>query len=170
MIRRSGSDARGQDMFTLSKGHALQQWRRYMRSYWIFWAGTLRIAIACISERPSLGRYSRACICHWANGAGNWRRPGFAIAGRTSPKFDSYCVVGDGELQEGSCWKSRLYAGQHNLDNFCVLVDRNYGQLTFTIAPLPYASAGQGVRCIWVKVHNIDSTTYDGALCGTGRV
>jgi transketolase len=35
------------------------------------------------------------------------------------------CVVGDGEMTEGSCWEALLLAGQHQLDNLTVFVDNN---------------------------------------------
>ena len=37
-----------------------------------------------------------------------------------------YCIVGDGELNEGSCWESLLIAEQHELDNLVLLVDHNH--------------------------------------------
>lgn len=37
-----------------------------------------------------------------------------------------YCIVGDGELNEGSCWESLLIAEQHNLDNLVIMVDYNH--------------------------------------------
>jgi transketolase len=55
---------------------------------------------------------------------------GFAIAGRSMyPRFDSYCIVGDGELQEGPIWEAVMYSAYSRLDNLCLLVDRNNGQL-----------------------------------------
>ena len=54
---------------------------------------------------------------------------GFAIAGKLGPCFDSYCMTGDGELQEGPIWEAVMFAGQKHLDNLCVLVDQNNGQL-----------------------------------------
>lgn len=40
-----------------------------------------------------------------------------------------YCVVGDGELDEGSCWEAIMFAAQHKLNNFYLLVDKNDKQL-----------------------------------------
>jgi len=88
---------------------------------------------------------------------------GFAIAGRTAPRFDSYCMSGDGELQEGPIWEAVMYAGSKKLDNLCLLVDRNYGQLDLAnrmIFPMPelepvFASFG------WNAV-TVDATQYDG--------
>ena len=36
-----------------------------------------------------------------------------------------YCVVGDGELNEGSMWESIAFAGHSRLDNLTVIVDAN---------------------------------------------
>lgn len=36
-----------------------------------------------------------------------------------------YCVVSDGELQEGQTWEACMAAGHHRLDNLVLLVDNN---------------------------------------------
>lgn len=40
-----------------------------------------------------------------------------------------YCIVGDGELQEGQNWEAVQFAVHHNLDNLILLVDNNKRQL-----------------------------------------
>lgn len=40
-----------------------------------------------------------------------------------------YCLLGDGELQEGQVWEAALSAAQFNLDNVCAIVDNNHVQL-----------------------------------------
>jgi|SRR5271157_307040 len=37
-----------------------------------------------------------------------------------------FCLVGDGECNEGSIWESCLLAAHHKLDNLCVIVDYNH--------------------------------------------
>jgi transketolase len=37
----------------------------------------------------------------------------------------SYVLVGDGELNEGSCWESVMFAPMRKLDNLVMIVDRN---------------------------------------------
>ena len=44
-----------------------------------------------------------------------------------------YCLLGDGELQEGQCWEAIMTAGQHRLDNLCAIVDYNHVQLDGTL-------------------------------------
>lgn len=43
-----------------------------------------------------------------------------------------YCLLGDGELQEGQVWEAVMTAGQHKLDNICAIVDYNRVQLDGT--------------------------------------
>ncbi len=88
---------------------------------------------------------------------------GFAIAGRTAPRFDSYALCGDGELQEGTIWEAVMFAGQKQLDNLCLLVDRNNGQLdiaTRMVFPMPELEA-VFASFNW-EVHSVDATQYDG--------
>ena len=40
-----------------------------------------------------------------------------------------YCVLGDGELQEGQIWEAALTAAHHKLANVCAIVDNNRFQL-----------------------------------------
>ncbi|MGI6213921.1 MAG: transketolase [Christensenellales bacterium] len=40
-----------------------------------------------------------------------------------------YCIVGDGELQEGQNWEAIQFACHHNLDNLILIVDNNKRQL-----------------------------------------
>jgi len=158
---------RGQDMFTLSKGHAVAALASIYAELGYFDPGVLknsRSHTSLLNGHPG-PVLPGVQIATGPMGQGIGVAQGFAIAGRTSPRFDSYCMVGDGELQEGSCWEVAMYAGQHNLDNLCVLVDRNYGQLDIhdrTLYPMPrldevFASFG------W-KVHNVDATTYQGVF------
>ena len=39
-----------------------------------------------------------------------------------------YCIMSDGELNEGTTWESMLVAAHHELDNLVVLIDRNKWQ------------------------------------------
>ena len=36
-----------------------------------------------------------------------------------------YCIIGDGEMQEGSVWETALFAGNHGLKNLVVILDHN---------------------------------------------
>jgi transketolase len=47
--------------------------------------------------------------------------------------YKVYCVVGDGEIQEGQIWEAAMAAGNHKLDNLVLFVDNNNLQIDGTI-------------------------------------
>lgn len=51
---------------------------------------------------------------------------GIAIAGKLKNEdFNVYCLLGDGEIQEGSIWETLMAAGHRRLDNLCAILDYN---------------------------------------------
>ena len=36
-----------------------------------------------------------------------------------------YCIMSDGEMNEGTTWEAAMVAAHHKLDNLCVIVDKN---------------------------------------------
>lgn len=59
---------------------------------------------------------------------------GIACGYAAALKIDSkpqrvYCVVSDGEHQEGSTWEAVLFAAKYKLDNLVAIMDRNYIQI-----------------------------------------
>lgn len=55
---------------------------------------------------------------------------GIAISAKMDDKdFRTYCVMGDGELQEGSVWEAAMAASNYRLDNLCAIIDRNRLQI-----------------------------------------
>lgn len=59
---------------------------------------------------------------------------GVALGMALSAKMDGlstrvYCVMGDGEQQEGSVWESAMAAAQFKADNLCAIIDRNRLQI-----------------------------------------
>lgn len=54
-----------------------------------------------------------------------------------------YCLVGDGEINEGSNWEAIMFAAHNKLDNLCLIVDKNkmqalgYTKDVLCLDPLP---------------------------------
>src|SRR5689334_24312687 len=122
---------RGQDLFTLSKGHAVATLASIYAELGYFDRSILRNSR---SYESILNGHPGPILpgIHIATGPmgqGFSVAQGFAVAGRTNPHFDSYTMTGDGELQEGPIWEAVMYAGSKQLDNLCLLVDQNNGQL-----------------------------------------
>jgi len=55
---------------------------------------------------------------------------GFSKLGKSS---DVYCLIGDGESQEGSIWEAALFASQHKLSNIIAITDYNKKQASGVI-------------------------------------
>jgi transketolase len=69
---------------------------------------------------------------------------GCALAAKmTGATWRTFVLTGDGELQEGSNWEAAMSASQYQLDNLCVIVDRNriqqgdFTEKTIRMDPLP---------------------------------
>ena len=55
---------------------------------------------------------------------------GIALAGRLNKKdYKVYCLMGDGEQQEGQIWEAIMEAGHYKLDNVIGIVDKNRLQI-----------------------------------------
>ncbi|MCJ7544742.1 MAG: transketolase [Phycisphaerae bacterium] len=56
---------------------------------------------------------------------------GMALAGKMDGRgYRVFCLLGDGELAEGSNWEAMLAAAHYKLDNLIAIVDRNCLQIT----------------------------------------
>jgi transketolase len=72
----------------------------------------------------------------------------------------AYCLLGDGELQEGSVWEAAMTAGHHKLDNVCAIIDYNKVQENGpldeikTIEPLKAKWESFGWNAIEVNGHD----------------
>ena len=55
---------------------------------------------------------------------------GIALANRLRETNSRvFCVIGDGESQEGQIWEAAMFAAQHKLDNLVVITDSNKMQI-----------------------------------------
>lgn len=51
---------------------------------------------------------------------------GMALAGRLDQRdYRTYCVLGDGETQEGQIWEAAMAASHYKLSSLCAVLDRN---------------------------------------------
>jgi transketolase len=156
---------RGQDLFVLSKGHAVAALASIYAELGYFDRSVLRNSRSYGSilnghPGPVLPGIH---IATGPMGQGFAVAQGFAIAGRTSPRFDCYAMCGDGELQEGPIWEAAMYSGAKGLDNLCLLVDQNNGQLDLAsrmIFPMPELESV--FRSFGWNSQGVNATQYDG--------
>lgn len=86
---------------------------------------------------------------------------GIALAGRLDKKnYRVYCLLGDGELNEGQVWEAILTVAHYKLDNLCAIVDYNGFQLDGrveqikNIIPLVNKWQAFGWKTIEIDGHN----------------
>lgn len=67
---------------------------------------------------------------------------GMALAGKLDKKdYRVYCIIGDGEIEEGEVWEAAMTSSHYKLDNLCVIVDNNNlqidGKINEVMSPYP---------------------------------
>lgn len=87
---------------------------------------------------------------------------GSALAGRLAGRpYRVYCIMGDGEQQEGSIWESVMAAGHYNLGNLCAIIDKNDLQIdgrvsdVMNVDPLAEKYAAFGWSVIEINGHDL---------------
>ncbi|MFA6520971.1 MAG: transketolase [Candidatus Gracilibacteria bacterium] len=87
---------------------------------------------------------------------------GSALAARLNNETHRvYCIMGDGEQQEGSIWEAVMSAAHYKLDNLCAIVDCNKLQIdgnvseVMNIEPVGEKYKAFGWNVIEVDGHNI---------------
>ena len=87
---------------------------------------------------------------------------GMALAGKMDSKdYRVYCLMGDGELQEGQNWEAAMFAHRYGLNNLIGFVDRNRLQIcgnteeVMSLDPLPEKFRAFGWNVIIIDGHNI---------------
>lgn len=55
---------------------------------------------------------------------------GFSLAAKLDKKDRrTYCILGDGEIQEGQIWEAAMSSSHYKLDNLCAILDHNKLQI-----------------------------------------
>ena len=88
---------------------------------------------------------------------------GIALAGKLDNKdYRVYCILGDGEIEEGQVWEAAMTSSHYNLDNLCVIVDNNNLQIDGRIEdvmnpnPIDKKFESFGFNVINIDGHNFE--------------
>lgn len=120
----------GRDRFVLSKGHAapvqyaaLAEAGYFGRSH----LSTLRKLGSMLQGHPDSKKTPGVEVSTGSLGQGLSVASGLAVGLRSNPDDDRtvFCLMGDGELQEGQVWEAAMFAAHHGLDNLVAIVDDN---------------------------------------------
>ena len=124
------------DRMVLSKGHVCPIQYACLATLGYFpeeVLDTLRKEGSPLQGHPSMIKCPGIDISTGSLGQGMACAAGMALGGKMNKKdYKVFCVLGDGEAQEGIIWEAANTANKYKLDNFIVFVDVNNLQLDGT--------------------------------------
>lgn len=160
-------DGRDEDLFFLSNGHISPVWYSVLA----------RAQFFPVTELSTFRKLSSRLQGHPATDKG---LPGIrmasgslgqglsvSIGAATTKRLNKdehwvYCLMGDGELQEGQVWEAAMYAGARNIDNVIAIVDFNGRQIDGDISTvLDIAPLDQKWSAFGWEVYEMDGHDYN---------
>jgi transketolase len=163
---RRGDDGRYRDALVISTGHSAIALFAVLGELGVYAAeelATYGMDGSRIEESPLEGLPGFE-ITGGSLGQGLSQAVGIALAERLAGSGNRvFCLVSDGELQEGQTWEAAMAAGHHRLEDLVVLIDNNRTQadgLTASVMgvePVPEKFAAFGFAARRVDAHDVDA-------------
>ena len=154
------------DRFVLSKGHASPALYSTLATRGYFDKKellTFRGIDSVLQGHPDMKHIPGVDMSTGSLGQGLSCANGMAMASKlNSDGLRVYCLVGDGEIEEGQIWEAAMSAAHYKLDNLCVIVDNNNlqidGEITEVMSsyPINLKFESFGFNVITVDGHNIE--------------
>ena len=169
------------DRFILSKGHAAPALYSVLANRGYFLTDdlcNLRHIDSNLQGHPDMNKVPGVDMNTGSLGQGLSIANGIAISSKLNSRgIRVYCLLGDGEIQEGQVWEAAMTACHYKLDNLCVIVDNNDlqidGHIGDVMSPYPIDSKFKsfGFNVINVDGHNIEELikAFDSAKTVKGK-
>ena len=133
------------DRFVLSKGHVapgLYSALAYRGFFPVEDLETLRHVGSYLQGHPDMKGIPGVDMSSGSLGQGFSAAVGMALAAKMKGQdYRTYCLCGDGEIQEGQVWEAAMFAGHRKLDNLVVIIDNNNlqidGKVSDVCSPYP---------------------------------
>jgi transketolase len=117
------------DRFVMSKGHTVPTQYAALALKGIFPVEelqTIKTLGTRLQGHPDINKTPGIEAPTGSLGQGLSFANGMALGGRMNGlKFNSYVILGDGELQEGQVWEAAMTTSHYKLGSLCAFVDRN---------------------------------------------
>lgn len=165
-IDPSNPKSNARDRFVLSKGHASPALYSTLASRGYFdkeELTTFRGIDSILQGHPDMKHIPGVDMSTGSLGQGLSCANGMAMVSKLSKDGNRvYCLVGDGEIEEGQIWEAAMSASHYKLDNLCVIVDNNNLQIDGSIEevmssyPIDEKFKSFGFHVIKVDGHNIE--------------
>ena len=121
------------DRLVLSKGHACTALYSVLAEKGYFDKEdlkTFRKLGSPLQGHPDMNKVLGIDMTTGSLGQGLSASVGMAIASKMNKAgCKIYCILGDGEIEEGQIWEATTIASKYNLDNLCVILDNNNLQI-----------------------------------------
>ena len=125
------------DRFVLSKGHCSPGLYACLAERGFFEKEELleyRKTNSILQGHPDMNKVPGVDITTGSLGQGLSVANGMALASKLNHNgYRVYCLLGDGEIEEGQIWEAAMTASKYHLDNLCVILDYNRLQIDGTI-------------------------------------
>ena len=163
------SDSPDRDRLVLSKGHAAAALYAVLAEKGYIdkeELKTFRNIDSNLQGHPDMNKVPGVDMTTGSLGQGLSAANGMALSSKLDSRgYRVYCILGDGELQEGQVWEAAMTAEKYQLDNLCVIVDANELQLTdstMNVKGINYNDIEQkfrafGFQTVVIDGHNIES-------------
>ncbi len=158
--------AEGRDRFVLSKGHsspALYSTLAEKGFFNIDDLSSLRKLDSYLQGHPDMNKVPGVDMTTGSLGQGLSVANGMAISSKMdSMGYRVYCLLGDGELEEGQVWEAAMTSSKYKLDNLCVIVDNNNLQIDGEITKVKGLNKiEQKFESFGFKVINVDGNNIE---------
>ena len=121
------------DRLVLSKGHASPALYSVLAEKGYFEKEnlkTFRKIGSNLQGHPDMNKVPGVDMTTGSLGQGLSAAVGMAIASKMNKAgCKIYCLLGDGEIEEGQIWEAAMSASKNKLDNLCVILDNNNLQI-----------------------------------------
>ena len=154
------------DRVVLSKGHCVPALYSCLANRGFFDVSELagfRKIESSLQGHPDMTKVPGVDMSTGSLGQGLSVAVGMALAGKLDKRnYRVYCLLGDGEIEEGEVWEAAMSANKYKLDNLCVIVDNNNLQIDGSIEevmssyPIDEKFKSFGFQIIKIDGHNID--------------
>ena len=154
------------DRLVLSKGHcspALYAALAYRGFFPVEDLKTFRNINSYLQGHPDKKNIPGVDMSTGSLGQGLSAANGMAISAKLNKKnYRVYCILGDGEIEEGQVWEAAMSSSKYKLDNLCVIIDNNNLQIDGTIdevmssKPIDDKFRSFGFEIIKIDGHNIE--------------
>ena len=125
--------ADGRDRFVLSKGHCSPALYSTLAKKGYFDEKKLegfRKLDSNLQGHPDMNKVPGVDMSSGSLGQGLSIANGMALSSKmNSMGYRVYCLLGDGEIEEGQIWEAAMTSSKYKLDNLCVIVDNNNLQI-----------------------------------------